>query len=513
MAPANLAATFFLILCYPLLGMLWYHRYPVFSSEVLLIVLSFAVLAVLLAVALRPAWTAVVNLIFVILLIAAFVVHFNPSFLGIVLILAGSIFSAFFLGRHFPVALLAVVCALTIGAYLDNRMDGAAYSTDTEIGTDASERAPLIHILVDGFTGIDGLPGADESDNLRSELHSFFKQHGFKLHTRAYSHYASTVDSMTRAMNFRNDDENLFRRITELGEPLAVKENTWFRALSELGYPIIIYQSEGVDFCDTGDDAVKRCNVFPIPNLKTIHDGIEKVHRRSMILLRILLRQSTIINNYLMRHIPKYGVSTYDERMLARLKDDLVRMPGNAYFAHLILPHHPLVYRPDCSLDYETESWKHFTVFDGVIGNSRETQRIRYKRYAANARCALSELASLFETLRQAGLFDDATIIIHGDHGGPLFRYGPYTVSHNQLSLRDLRETFSILYAVKRPGGHFELDEETTSLNVLMARTLMEITGKSSKQLGISIVQEDQPFIYLTDTVPLTRVDVDFFSE
>jgi hypothetical protein len=510
---ATLTASFFLIFFYPLMGLLWHHDYPAFSGEVLLIMLGMAVMSVLLALVLRPVRTSVLNLVIATLLTVSFTVNFNPLFLGILSILAGTLFAAFALGRHLPASLLVVLPALIIGAYLDERMDRTGSSPNLASATAAHARGPLVHILVDGFIGPDGLPDAEESDNLRAELLSFFERNGFRLHTRAYSHYASTVDSMTRAMNFRNDDANLFRQTTQLREPLAVTENAWFKALRDIGYPVIVYQSEGVDFCSTGDTSVKRCNTFPIPNLKTIHDGIDVVHRRALILLRTLLRQSHIVNEQLMRYVPKYGVSNYDERMLAGLKRDLSEMPGNAYFAHIILPHHPLVYRPDCSLDYDKEPWKHFTVFDGVIGNSEETQRIRYKRYAANAKCALNELDSLLSTLRSARLYDDATIIIHGDHGGPLFRFGPFTVSHSQLTLRDLRETFSILYAVKLPGGQFELDNETTSLNVLMARTLLEISGKSPEALGISVLAEPQPFIYLTDTVPLTRVDVDIFNE
>jgi hypothetical protein len=507
------AAAFFLILCYPLVGMLWYHGYPVFSAEVMLIMLGMAVLSLAFALALRAVRPLVLNLVVATLLTLAFTVQFNPLFPGMVSIIAGCLLAAWFLGRHFPAALLAVMGALIIGAYLDNRLERAGHVPDPASGTAATGRGPLIHILADGFIGPDGLPGAEESHNLRADMLSFFERHGFRLHTRAYSHYASTVDSMTRAFNFRNDAENLFRRATQLGAPLAVTENAWFSRLREMGYPVIVYQSEGVDFCNTGDDAVTQCNEFRIPNLRTIHDGVPAVSKRSLILLQTLLRQSILLNERLMRHIPKFGVSTFDEQMLVQLKADVVSMPDKAYFVHLILPHHPLVYRPDCSLDYDAEPWKHFTVFDGVIGNSEATQRIRYTRYAANARCALTQLDSFFLSLREAGLYDDSTIIIHGDHGGPLFRFGPYTVSHNQLSLRDLRETFSVLYAVKRPGGSFALDEQTASLNVLLARTLLEISGRSPQQLGLSIVDEDQPFIYLTDTDPFTRINVDIYGE
>jgi hypothetical protein len=52
-----------------------------------------------------------------------------------------------------------------------------------------------------------------------------------------------------------------------------------------------------------------------------------------------------------------------------------------------------------------------------------------------------------------------------------------------------------------------------TSLNVLMMRMLSEITGEPAEQLGKDMAKEDEPFIYLSGTTPLTRVAIDFFNE
>lgn len=45
-----------------------------------------------------------------------------------------------------------------------------------------------------------------------------------------------------------------------------------------------------------------------------------------------------------------------------------------------------------------------------------------------------------------------------------------------------------------------------------MAQNLSEVAGKSYEQLGISVVSEDKPFIYLADIEPLQRMDVDIFD-
>jgi hypothetical protein len=82
----------------------------------------------------------------------------------------------------------------------------------------------------------------------------------------------------------------------------------------------------------------------------------------------------------------------------------------------------------------------------------------------------------------------------------------------NRRLSRDLKEIFSTLFAVKYPGGSFSVNNQTTSLNVLMAQTISEITGKTYEELSINVVSEDEPFIYLTDIAPLKRFNVDIFD-
>lgn len=418
------------------------------------------------------------------------------------------------LGEKFPATLLVVIAALIAGSYFDNRIDSIRHVPELDTAQTQSRQGPLIHILMDGFIGPDGLPQTDESQNLRAEMMAFFAAHELQVFTRAYTHYRNTLDSKTRALNFRNDDENIYLRTVALLEPISLRENPWFSALSNFGYRVVDYQTESVNFCEVTPSVVDHCNVFTIPNLKTIHGDVDDIGTRAAVLLHSLIGQSTLITKILRdkKMAKSWGVSVYDKRMLASLARDVQLVPGNAYFAHILLPHSPLVYRQNCSLDYESETWLRFPVFHGWVGNLDETRRKRYEKYLSQAKCALRELGALFKALQEHGLYERTTIVVHGDHGTSAYIYKPSARIMNKMLNSDLKDIFSTLFAVKYPGGSFSVNNQITSLNVLMAQTISEITGKSHDELDISVVSEDEPFVYLTDIEPLQSINVDIFK-
>lgn len=510
----QLAFSLFLVIIYPLLGILWHHEYPVFSIEVFFLLIGAAFLAGFLSLLLnnycRP---MVVNLVLVCVLTLAFLFHFNLFFIGLCVIVMFGLICAVLFREKLPIALIAVMVALIIGLYADNLLDRTRNSPELENSMLQPPRGPIVHILLDGFIGPDGLPQNGESQDLREYVLEFFRDHDFRVYSRAYSHYAGTTNSMSRALNFRNDDENIAKRVFALREGISFSENAWFQELAKMGYPIGVYQSESVDFCNVTPSVVDRCNVFTSPNLKTINSDLNDLQMRVVLIVRTLIGQSTLVTKILRKQNIEgsWGVSIYDNQLLIDLAKDVQNEPNRVYFAHVLLPHAPFVHRQDCSLDYETETWERFSHNLGWVGNVPESRAIRYKRYVTQAKCALHELNTLFKTLQNQDLYDKATIIVHGDHGTDMYIYKPSAHITNRLE-RDLRETYSILFAVKYPGGSVGINDQTTSLNVLMAQALSEVTGKSLEQLGINVVREDQPFIYLIDAEPLKRMDVDIFS-
>ena len=71
---------------------------------------------------------------------------------------------------------------------------------------------------------------------------------------------------------------------------------------------------------------------------------------------------------------------------------------------------------------------------------------------------------------------------------------------------------FFTLFAIKLPGGEYREHTETISLNVLMSRAAMEITGQHQSEPGFGVIAEDAPFIYLSGQFPLLRQDIDIFA-
>jgi hypothetical protein len=295
---------------------------------------------------------------------------------------------------------------------------------------------------------------------------------------------------------------------------MAVSENAWFQALNDFGYPIVVYQTESMDFCGVDLPTPISCNTFNMPDLKSIHSGVGDIGTRVGLLLRTLVRQSLLISEILKKKhlLRSWGVSVYDRRMFNHLSNDIQLDSGRAYFAHVLLPHSPFVFRQDCSLDYETERKVRYPNSGGLLGNSDESRDERYIYFMRQTYCALNELDSFFSFLKHQGLYDKATIVVHGDHGTLARKFSPTLRVMDQLEYRDLKEMFSSLFAVKFPDGSFSVNHEVASLNVLMAQTISRITGKSASELGITVTSEDEPFVYMMGSNVLTPAYVDFFE-
>jgi len=512
----RLAILFFLMLVYPLMAMLWYHRYPLFSAEVGILLSGAMVFALILSWLLQHTRPLVSNLVIVGGLTIVSLVQFNLFFPWMMGVFTVGIIVVFAFGKKFQILVPIVLATMIFGAWLDNFINPSTRLQELAPAEGAAENGPVIHLLMDGFIGPDGLPGDKESQLLRSQIVSFFGKYDFHLYTRAYSHYTTTADSMTRLLNFRNDAENIFQRSALLREPVSFRENAWFTALDQAGYQMVVYETESMDFCAVPLSREIKCNVFPMPNLRTLHSNLKDPLLRATVLLRTLINQSSVISKTLrddgIMSLGTWGVSVYDERILARLSSDVKLQPGNAYFAHVLLPHAPAIFREDCSIDYSSESWTRWPHSGGEVSNSKESLAIRYTRILPQTRCALKLLGELFDDLKTHGLYDRATIIVHGDHGTSAFQIKPSAFTMEQLNYRDLREAFSTLFAVKLPGGAFRINEEITSLNVLMAGTAGEITRMSADELGAGVTSEEEPFVYLIDVFPLRRAYVNIFG-
>ena len=77
---------------------------------------------------------------------------------------------------------------------------------------------------------------------------------------------------------------------------------------------------------------------------------------------------------------------------------------------------------------------------------------VRYIGYFAQVGCLHSALRRFFEGLMEIGAFEDATIVVHGDHGSRIALIAPLTTAPQPLSDEDLADMYSVLYAVRSPS-------------------------------------------------------------
>ena len=67
----------------------------------------------------------------------------------------------------------------------------------------------------------------------------------------------------------------------------------------------------------------------------------------------------------------------------------------------------------------------------------------------------------------EIGAFEDATIVVHGDHGSRIARVAPLTTAPQPLSDEDLADMYSVLLAVRSPSLSPGYRQDLVSLQAL----------------------------------------------
>jgi hypothetical protein len=166
---------------------------------------------------------------------------------------------------------------------------------------------------------------------------------------------------------------------------------------------------------------------------------------------------------------------------LRQLKKDIVTGPavGRMFFAHLMLPHQPYYLTSDCHVR-EFDDWYNRKLYHDDLSkiSSREFRVEAYQRYFEQTTCLLGILDDLFDAMRDRGIFDRATIIVHGDHGSRITIHDPVFENAEQLSPRDLFDAYSALFAIRIPGVAGGYDTRMRSVQDLFGEYLLDLPPK-----------------------------------
>jgi hypothetical protein len=493
-----------LILLAPFVVLLSFHGYSYFTPEVLLI-LALALLAAGLLALLIGFTGRLVRAVVFAGLIALFVdMHASlPPWSSLVVTLiflavVAGLAALLWLLREHASAILCVIFGTLIGLTLIRGNSGSQQIVTERTASPASGAAEpplLIHLLLDEHIGVAGLPpeiaGARE---LRPELVDFYTARGFRLFGGAYSQYAQTYNSIANLLNFaaREVSHPYLRHGADEAE-WDLKQAAYFQLLQQRGYRLHVYQSSYMDMCHADGVQLPDCTTYPVASLRMLQNLPLPPVEKTRAIANSIVTQSHILlvaNKVYERGIraallrtgwqvpawrwqpPSFGpllVPTVFER----LSDDVLGHPrGHAFFAHLILPHYPYVFDRRCTLRPRTSEWltNRIASTDPLVYNTADSRAQKYERYVEQVRCVLSLVDGLLMQLDRRALLDDATVIVHGDHGSriPLHFPSGATLASGVLTQSDYRDTFSTLYTIRAPGVSPGYDESTVSVVELL---------------------------------------------
>ena len=486
-----------LALATPLVSFLRFHEYPLLRTEVALAlcatVAAGLALDVLIAVrpkVLRPAFFALLVFVAADLqyhFVQKLQLSFEPASVGMLIAVA----ILFALGvltwlirdgagtilcTAFGVILVSVLVLPT-----DTVESGVRFDRPT---ASRSDLPPVVHIVLDEHIGLDGVPADIEGGKqLRAFIADFYSRNGFALYDRTFSAFAETHYSLASLLNGVIDPPapNVLR---QTGVRFQLLENDWFRRLEQRGYRIRVYQNEYLDFCSIEGESISHCYVYPARDVAFLADQGFSARTKATLLLGYAVAD-TVMSATMPRLLggpdgePPRSVKELPELstppaldLFDRISEDLQgHSRGTAFFVHALLPHHAYVVDRQCRPWPEPDQWLNFgraSLLPDAY-NTPATRKTRYRRYFEQVRCLYVKLDALFEQMRSAGLFDDAIIIVHGDHGSRISLTCFRDLGRDGVSDRDLVDSLSTLYAERIPGRPAGKSDRFTTIQRLFA--------------------------------------------
>lgn len=344
----------------------------------------------------------------------------------------------------------------------------------------------IVHIIVDGHIGVEGIPTNIEGGaELKERIVDFYKEWGFELHGKAYSQHFLTQDSLSTLFN----GESNIQRSNHVasghltGHRFKLTENRYFKNQIALGYNIRIIQSDYLDYCNSIGIPIDFCYNYPAVSPAGMANIELPFSLKAKRLIRTYLNHSLIVillDSHWNKN--KIGLTGKSEESSKRgaikyfnvalmetidvIRQQLENNPrGNFIFAHLLMPHYPYIWDSQCNIRLEKDIWLPSLVTSQTFSTNKvRTRESRYKQYISQANCLLDILNGLFEQLKYDDIFSEATIVIHGDHGSRLSIQKPTIDNIDNVSNLDLIDAFSTIFAIRQPQGLTRYSTEQLSL-------------------------------------------------
>ena len=507
--PARSAATLlvrasvtpFLILLTPFAVFVHHHHYGFTRPEIVIGLLVCATIALPLAAAARQSRRLEVVTIAALLTWFADIQLQDPGMKQLVLLFTALCLVLWPLREHAP-RIVSLMMATILGTSLLplSRVSASHSPQRDREASDARTAVPsalplIVHLVLDEHIGVEGLPDALTTPALKEEIRSFFVERGFRLFGGAYSEHPATLHSLSHLLNLVQG-----RYVSGLtaGTPVPnryrLTRNAYFERLERAGYAIRVHRIDYLDVC-AGRVTPWACRSYEEASLAVLHDLPASASAKFSVVASVFLARSHAVmrlkNVYSRgRRLLKSSVDlpawNWDRNLVSPIATmaaldaiaaDLARVQrGELFFAHLLLPHHPYVYDPECRPRSPAE-WRLPRDRDDVDpesgdNNTAPGRALRYSLYAEQIRCTGRTIARLISAIPPP-LRRDAVVIIHGDHGSRIGMVEPNSGRESSFGRTDYADFFSTLFAVRSTGVEAGYDRDPTPITCLL-RTLVE---------------------------------------
>jgi len=386
--------------------------------------------------------------------------------------------------------------------------------TEPSLAGGNDQRPFVLHVVMDEHVGFAGLPRGAKYDAPVERVKSFFDRRGFRRFTNAYSEYFWTRYIFSQMLNFSNGryTPGLFR--VGRNARFELVENRYFSRVAEQGYSINVFQTTYLDVCQD-PRTVAHCESYDFAGIRELQysqlDWKDRLYAVSAAYVTRYFFYNPLrrAGRFLRDNANRQGLPGWVASSIRALPSFLSAPPSEHYapvatrvlterliaavsgarrgqyvFAHLMLPHYPYVFRPDCSFRPPSE-WNVRTdpYAPPSRSNTPEGREARYVQYLDQVECLYKDLDRLLDAI-PTELQQDAVVILHGDHGSRINIVAPDPGRARRLTSTDLRDAYSTLLAVRSPAVPSGEDERRVDIGcMLTALVASEFTSASPDPL------------------------------
>ncbi len=351
---------------------------------------------------------------------------------------------------------------------------------------------PVVHLIMDEFIGIEGLPAEVDPDRLHAESWKrFFLDRGFDVYGKAYSMSTESRLSIGTMMDFQADPDAISERLSRTRSEERLGATAYFTEMARRGYQIHVDQSDYLGFClsQKGEPVpgVQSCRTYILEHPALIGSSPLPMANKVGLILGMFSRLSFVLDELQSWYVDVQA-SPRGERLglpeiqraprlssiavtpvFERLAVDLANAePGHLYFAHLLQPHYPYAFDAECGVRPHPAEWLGPVFVGGDIGEER---RRRYGLYIEQVQCTLRRLATLLEAMDANGRWSGAHVIVQGDHGSRIAQGGLFGQGGPPGNHLDKHATLFAFHRAGAPAkGRYLRDR--APINVLLPEVL-----------------------------------------